>query len=388
MTAASIVVPHQWRTVARSMVAVTGLAIAAGLTWAPARTWPNLLLADVYLLSIALGGAVLLSIHYLSGAGWSVVLRRIAEAMMTVLPVAAVLMLGVALGRRALYPWAQPDAANEWEVSASKAAYLSAPWVFARMALVLGAWVWLVRRLRRTSLEQDREAAPALHQRLVASSAIFAVVFPVTFALGSIDWLMSLDPRWTSTIYAVYVFAGLLVSGLAALTLTAILLRALGPMQRIIQASHLHDLGKLLLTFSTLWAYIWLSQYLLIWYGNLPDEITYYVRRTQGAWMWLFLLNLLMNWVVPFLTLLSREAKRNVRVLTAVCVLLLIGHWLDLYLLIMPDLWSAPVAGPLEALVPLGYAALCALLVARGLAQAPLVPLNDPYLDESLNHET
>jgi hypothetical protein len=363
------------------------VAITAGLAWAPLRTWTNLLLADFYLLSIGVAGAVLMSMHYLAGAGWSVVLRRIAEAMMSSLPFAAVLMLSVFFGREALYPWARSDS-TESTMSAAKALYLSSPLVFARMAVVLGLWVWLVRRLRRTSLQQDRDPAPALHHRLIRSSALFVVVFSVTFAVGSIDWLMSLDPRWTSTIFVLYVFAGLLVSGVAALTLIAIVLRLLGPLDGVVRDAHLHDLGKLLLAFTTLWAYMWLSQYLLIWYSNLPEEVTYYLRRTNEPWMQLFVLNLVVNWVVPFLVLLPRATKRRSPILAAVCVLLLIGHWLDLYLLIMPDAWSAPVAGPLEVIIPLGYLSFAFLLISRALVRAPLVPLNDPYLHESLSHET
>ena len=126
----------------------------------------------------------------------------------------------------------------------------------------------------------------------------------------------------------------------------------------------------------------------MIWYGNLPDEVTYYVRRTDAPWMRLFLLNVILNWLVPFLVLLPRAAKRSPRVLAAVCAVLLVGHWLDLYLLIMPETWSRPMAGPLELIIPLGYAGLFVYLMSRALARAPLVPLHDPYLDESVTHET
>jgi hypothetical protein len=381
------VFPGTWRAAALAVAGLAGLTITAGLAWAPARTWPNLLLADVYLLSLALSGALFISMQFLSGAGWSVVLRRIAEAMMSSLPMAGALMLSVFFGRTTLYPWAQPGGSTG-VLSASKAAYLSTPLVFVRMGVVLAVWMVLVRRLRKTSLQQDHDPAPARHQRLITHSAVFVVVFAVTFALGSVDWLMSLDPHWSSTVFAIYVFAGLLVSGLAALTLFAIVLRALGPLGGVVKRAHLHDLGKLLLAFSTFWAYIWLSQYLLIWYGNLPEEVTYYMRRTDAPWMRLFLLNLFVNWVVPFVVLLPRAAKRSARVLAAVCVVLLVGHWLDLYLVIMPETWSGPMAGPLEAMIPLGYAGLFFYIVARALTQAPLVPRHDPYLEESLRHET
>ena len=384
----TVVLPRLWRRGALALAGIGALTIATGLAWAPARTWPNLLLADVYLLSMALSGALFISMQYLAGAGWSVVLRRIAEAMMSSLPIAAALMLSLFFGRRTLYPWADPGGSIGAAMSPSKAAFLTTPMVFVRMSVVLALWALLARRFRTTSLQQDHDPAPGCHRRLIRLSAIFVVVFAVTFTLGSVDWLMSLDPRWSSTVFAVYVFAGLLVSGLAALTLIAIALRALAPLSGILRPAHLHDLGKLLLAFSSFWAYIWLSQYLLIWYGNLPEEVPYYVRRTDGPWLPVFLLNLFVNWVVPFLVLLPRAAKRSARVLGAVCVLLLLGHWLDLYLLIMPDTWSVPMAGPLEALIPLGYAGLFVYLISGALAQAPIVPARDPYLGESLNHET
>lgn len=382
------------------LIALGLTTVATGLSLWPERTWPNLLLSNVYLLSMALAGAILLSMQYLSGAGWSVVLRRVPEAMMSALPVVAVLMLMVFFGRQTLYPWANPEALAHVPLPADKTLYLSTPFVFVRMALVLALWVSLARAIRRTSLRQDEDPAlhPAAeasaagttalahHQRLVKLSALFAVAFSITFALASVDWLMSLDPHWYSTMFAVYLFAGVLVSGLAALTLIVVVLRAVGPLRDIVGPSHLHDLGKLLFAFSTFWAYIWFSQYILIWYSNLPEEVTHYARRTSDAWAPLFFLNLGLNWVVPFVVLLPRATKRSPRVLAGVCLVLLFGHWLDLYLLIMPAMLDAPALGPLEVVIPLSYSALFFHLTSRALAQAPLVPLHDPYLDESLSH--
>jgi hypothetical protein len=380
--------PRPLRLSALALTGCAALVICAGLTSAPARTWPNLLLANMYLLSLALSGALFIAMHYLSGAGWSVVLRRIAEAMMSALPPAAALMLSIFFGRRMLYPWAQPAASIDAAMPAAKTAFLNTPFVFVRMACILGLWVLLVRGLRAASLRQDQHPGMTWHRRLVARSAVFAVVFAMTFALASVDWLMSLNPRWSSTIFAIYVFAGLLVSGLAALTLVTIALRASGPLTGVVTEAHLHDLGKLLLAFSTFWAYIWLSQYLLIWYGNLPEEVTHYARRTDSSWMRLFLVNLVVNWLVPFVVLLPRATKRRAAVLAPVCVVLLAGHWLDLYLLIMPEVWRRPEAGLLEAIVPLGYAGLFVQVMSRALSRAPLLPLNDPFLSESLNHHT
>jgi hypothetical protein len=375
--------PWPWPQAALGLFALGVLAAAAGIVHSPLRAWSNLLLCEVYILCLALAGALFISIEHLSGAGWSAVLRRVPEAMMSVLPVAAVLVLPLFLGRHVLYPRAGLHVADP-----SKAVFLSTPFVAARTVVALAAWVLLARTLRRASLRQDVVPGLSGHHLMVRYSAIFVVVFAVTLSLAGVDWLMALDPHWASTVFAVYVFAGLLVSGIAALTLIVILLQWSGHLRGIVREAHLHDLGKLLLTFTTFWAYIWLSQYLLIWYGNLPEEVTYYARRTAAPWTAPFVLNLVVNWAVPFLVLLPRAAKRSPRVLGGVCALLLVGHWLDLYLLIMPETMEIPVFGPLELLLPLGYAGLFVYLTARALAEAPLVPLGDPHLEESLQHET
>jgi hypothetical protein len=375
--------PRPWPQASLGLFGLAVLAAVVGIVYSPERAWSNLLLCQVYMLCLALAGALFISIQHVSGASWSAALRRVPEAMMSVLPAAAVLLLPLLLGRHVLYPHAGLHGGG-----AAKAAFLSTPFVAVRTVVVLAAWVLLARALRRASLRQDLVRGLADHHVLVRQSAVFLVVFALTLALASVDWLMALDPHWASTVFAVYVFAGLLVSGTAALTLIVILLRRGGYLRGTVRLAHLHDLGKLLLTFTTFWAYIWLSQYLLIWYGNLPEEVTYYVRRTAAPWTAPFLLNLVVNWAVPFLVLLPRAAKRNARVLGGVSALLLVGHWLDLYLLIMPETVQVPVLGPLEVLLPLGYAGLFVYLTARGLGQAPLVPLGDPRLDESLHYET
>jgi hypothetical protein len=382
-------VSGRWRTLPLVLIGVALLTVIAGLLWSPERTWSTLLLSNLYLLFVCLAGALFISIQFLANSGWWVVLRRVPEAMMAGLPIVAILMLSLFFGRAVLYPWAHASAASPAHGEAAWAsAYLEPAFVFVRMAIVLGVWVLLARAIRKVSLQQDDDPAlaPMHHRRLVTYAALFTVVFAVSFSIGSVDWIMSLEPHWSSTIFAVYVFAGLLVSGLAALTLIVILLRHFGPLEGIVQESHLHDLGKLVFAFSTFWAYIWLSQYLLIWYGNLPEEIPYYAHRTGGPWLRWFLLNPVMNWAVPFLVLLPRASKHNARVLAAVCVLILCGHYLDLYLLIMPETLGVPAIGPLEILVPAGYVSLFIVLTWRALAQAPLVPRHDPYLDESLHH--
>ncbi|HEX6736637.1 MAG TPA: hypothetical protein VF310_00060 [Vicinamibacteria bacterium] len=379
-----MIVLDRWQRAGLLAAGAGLLAVVAGLIFSPGRTWPALLVGNVYLLSLALAGALFIAIHYLAGAGWWVVVRRVAEAMMAGLPVVALLLLALFFGRHALYPWAGAAGGEHAPLAGGKAAWLSTPFVFARMAVVLLAWVLLARALRRASLRQDQDADLGHHRRLVHVSAAFVVVFALSFSLAGVDWLMSLDPHWYSTMYAVYLFAGLLVSGIAVLTVIVLLLRRAGPLAGVVTEEHLHDLGRLVFAFSTFWAYIWLSQYLLIWYGNLPEEVTHYVRRTRGGWSVLFFLNLALNWAVPFLVLMPRAAKRHPRVLGAVCLVVLLGHWLDLYLLVGPERLASPALGPLELLVAAGYTGLFLALTARALGQAPLLPRNDPYLAESL----
>jgi len=361
------------RNAAWILVAVGILTAGIGLASTPQRTWPDLLLNGYYTIAIALGGTVFVALHYLSGAAWSATIRRVPEALMAAMPVAAVLMLVLVFGREWLYPATRvsPRAAES-----AKALYLSAPFFFGRMAVFVIAWTAFARVLRRTSLRQDSDAAPRLRAHLVRASAGFVVVFAVSFSLASFDWLMTLTPDWSSTIFAFYNFAGVLVGGIAAVTMCTVLLLERGYLADAVSDDQLHDLGKLLLAFSTFWAYLWFAQYLLIWYGNLPEETTYYMRRTSQPWITLFLLNLAVNWVVPFLVLLPRATKRSATTLKWVAMLILAGRWLDLYLAVMPEMLPRPDLRAADVLMVGGYAATLFLIVTRALASAPLVPLN------------
>jgi len=373
---------------ALAFAALGAVAVLAGLLWTDGRrVWAALLVDDFFFLSLALAGILFLALQYLSSAGWWTVIRRVPEAMMGFVPVAALLTLPLYFGRQALYPWTRAEVLRHDPTVAAKSAYLNTPFFFARMAAFLALWTLFALLFRRTSLAQDRAAA-GQHRRMVRLSAVFIVTFAVSFSLASFDWLMSLDPRWFSTMFAVYTFAGLLLSGLAAITLTVVVLRRRGALAGLVQESHLHDLGKLLFAFSTFWAYIWVCQYLLIWYSNIPEEVTHYVLRARGSWAPLFYLVPVLSWGVPFLVLMSRSAKRNPRVLQAVAITILVGRWLDLYVLVAPPVLARVGVGLPELLITAGYAGLFFFLTARSLSRAPLLARNDPYLRESLHHHS
>jgi len=348
----------------------------------PGRAFANLLLNNFYFLSLSLGAVFFLAVLYLTEAGWFVAVRRVPEALGTFVPVAGGLMLLVFLGRGHLYAWTRPEAALD-PLLQDKAAYLNPGGFFLRLALAGVLWTFFALYLRRVSLAQDSsDDGLAERRRLKRSSAIFIPVFAVTFSLASFDWLMSLEPHWYSTMYAVYAFAGLFLGAIAAITVGVVLLRERGPLAEIVTDDHLHDLGKMLFAFSTFWAYIWVSQYLLIWYGNLPEEVTHYQLRTQAPWLGLFALNVVLNWGIPFLVLMGRRAKRNPRVLVAVAVIVLAGRWLDLDLLIRPALEPRDLGlGWLELLTFAGYLGLFFLVVQWSLSTASPVPQGDPLLD-------
>jgi NNP family nitrate/nitrite transporter-like MFS transporter len=366
------------------MLGVGVLGFMAGLYMDSTRLWPGFLLNAFYFLTLALGAVVFLSIHHVSNAGWSAALRRVPEAMMGYLPVGAAAMLLLFFGRHSIYEWTGGSLHDASEAMRVKSSFLSTPFFFARMAVMLAIWVLLARLLWRQSRRQDEDGSLEHTMKSKRYSAVFLALFAVTFSLASFDWLMSIEPEFYSTIYAFYCFSGLFLSGIAAITILVIMLRRRGLLTEI-SGEHLHNLGKLIFGFSTFWAYMWLSQYLLIYYANIPEETVYYLKRTSTfGWKAMFVANLLLNWIIPFLLLLSRKAKRSENWLLAASVVVLAGHWVDLYVMIFPGVGGSAMVSLIDIALVAGFASLFLQSFLISLKKVAIIPAYDPYLEESL----
>jgi hypothetical protein len=364
------------------LVGLGGFTLAVGLSTDLPRIWANVLLLNNYWIGVALGSVLLIALLYLTGARWSVPLRRLPEALALGLPIAAVGLLAVLLVEPSLYAWTTHPSPGAEPASPLRAVWLTRPFFLVRALTYLSLWMIFVVFIVRNSRLQDRSGDPDLSRSNRRLSAGFLVVFGITCWLSSSDWLMSLEPEWTSTIFGVYCFAGIFLSALAAVTLLAVLLRR--SLRPFVTGDRLHDLGTLLFGFSSFWAYTWFCQYLLIWYTNHPEETVYFVKRSADPYPTLVLLTLALNWGAPFLLLLGKGAKQRPLILAAAALLVLAGRWVDLFVIIFPsqgELLAAP--GQIEAGLAAGAAGLVGLSVLFALSRAPLVPLNDPLLADS-----
>lgn len=374
-----------------------GEAAAAGhhaTTWVN-RLFANLWLNNVYFTGIAVIGLFFTAVQYVGYAGWSVLVKRILEALTYYLPIGGIIMLVVfLLGKHELFHWTHEGlyvkGGPEYDpIIAGKAAFLNQPFYIIRMVAYFVLWIFFAWWLRKQSVAEDLNGGLTYYDKSIRISAMFLVVFGVTSSLSAWDWVLSIDTHWFSTMFGWYVFASWFISGLAATTLTAIILKQNGYL-KMLNANHLHDLGKFMFAFSIFWTYIWFSQFMLIWYANIPEEAIYFRERLGGYqdhYTWILFFNLVVNFAFPFLVLMTRDAKRQMIMLKLVCVVILFGHWMDFYLMIMPGTMRGDSGfGFIELGTLLTFLGLFLAAFTRGLAGASLVPVNHPFLDESIHH--
>ena len=375
---------------------IVGVGAACYFGWRQGDGWRHFLHAYLttycFLLSLSLGGLFFVALQHATRAGWSVSVRRVAEVVGANQPCLALLFLPilvpVLLGSSALYSWNDSQIVAASEVLRHKAAYLDAEFFAVRAVFYFAVWGWLGRYFLSRSVAQDVSGDPELTRKMERMSAPALLLLALTLTFASFDWLMSLEPAWFSTIFGVYFFSGAAVGFLAAVILLLLFLQAAGRLSASVTIEHYHDLGKMLFGFVVFWGYIAFSQYLLIWYANIPEETTWYLPRQTGVWRSVSLVLLLANLLIPFFGLLSRAAKRNRLVLGFWAVWLLAAHWIDMYYLVMPSLGLARLPlGPIEIglLVGMGSLYLAGLLLTAG--QRSLVPLADPRLEEALTFE-
>ena len=389
MTPSEVVYRPKPRTLAvlRNVAIAGGVLFLVGLVTAPVEAWIGFLIAFNYLVGLGLAGGLFVAILHLSGARWATVLRRIPEAMCGSLKGAAALGVVLVLGIGVLYEWSDADVVEHDELLQMKQPWLNTAAFVIRMAIYFLLWLWVSARILRTTNRYGELDEREYRRRNLRSSALFMVVFAVTFSLATFDWIMSVQPHWFSTIFALRSATGLVSAGVAVVTMIAVMLHDSGPLRGVVTREHFHDLGKLLFSLSVLWVYIWYCQYMLIWYGNVPEETHYYIQRSTTLWKTLTLVSLILNWGAPFLILLLRPAKRSPAVLLRVCLVILIGRAFDLYLMIAPPLLGGrPTLGLWEIGPTVGAICLFFLLTLRGLSRRSLIPAGDPTLTESLRH--
>jgi hypothetical protein len=340
----------------------------------------------VYWTGLSLGCLAVAMVGHLSGGDWAVVIRRVLEAASRVLPVLLVLFIPIALGLPSLYEWARPEAATD-PILKLKQAYLNPGFFYIRQIVYFLIWSALAFSLSRLSRRQDAGADVSLLGRMRVISAPGLVVYCLTVTFASVDWLMSLQPHWFSTIYGFYLIASQGLLAFAFLIVMALFLSRSEPMAAIYQSRHFHDWGKLMFAFVMIWAYFSYSQWLITWAGNLPEEISFFLPRVRGSFGWIALLIVLFHFTVPFALLLSRDLKRNGRLLAVVALGLMFMRWVELFWQVEPAFHERHASFDwLYLAAPLFIGGVWLFFFARTLKTRPLLPIHDPYLPEAIAH--
>lgn len=355
------------------------------------RLWTNLWINNVYFVGIAIIGVFFVALQYVAKAGWSAGLKRVPEAFGYWLPIGGMVMLIIfVIANHDLFHWTHPYLYDPQDtrydaIIAGKKAYLNYPFYVGRMIFYFLSWMFFFHLIRRESLAEDIKGGTLPYKRMVKYSAVFIILFAITSSTAAWDWVMSIDTHWYSTLLGWYVFSSWFITGLAAITLLIVFLKTQGYL-RIINENHLHDLGKFVFAFSIFWTYIWFSQFLLIYYSNIPEETIYFIERLKSdSYLPIFFVNLMLNFAFPFLVLMTRDAKRYPIFLKIVCIVLLFGHWLDFYLMITPGVLAENGSfGLMEVGTILIYLAAFTHILLKKLASAPLIAQQHPLLQESV----
>lgn len=373
------------------LIAIGVISIAVSFATGYEQTWPNLLHGNFFCMAMALGATFFVALQYVAEVGWSVAIRRVPEAMSQWMPYAGVFMIIIFIfGHHHLYQWTHHELYDKKspeydEILDGKSGFLNIPFFVIRMVAYFLIWAFFAMKLRKLSVQLDSNYDESIYKKLVRNSAIFLPLFAVTESLMAWDFLMSIDSHWFSTLYGWYNFAALWISTLTMIALLTIYLKKKNLMDHV-NGSHIQDIGKFMFAFSIFWTYLWFAQFMLIWYANLPEEIVYFKTR-QDHFRILFIANFLINFIIPFLVLMTRDAKRRLTVLMIMGGILIIGHWIDYYMMIMPGtMFDHAQLGWREIGTSLGFLGGFLYVTLNKLSQASLAPATDPLYEESLHH--
>ncbi|HYL64048.1 MAG TPA: hypothetical protein VE077_15645 [Candidatus Methylomirabilis sp.] len=373
------------------IVGIVGLLLSLiALVRSPQEFFHSYLIAFLFILGLSLGSMGLLMLQHLTSGHWGIIIRRPLEAATGTLWLVALLFVPIILGMKYIYSsWLSAPATGEQALSHFQQSYLTTQNFVIRAIIYFAVWLWLAITFVRWSRRQDVDTGDRALRRkfkMLAGPGILLYVFGIGFA--SIDWAMSLSPHWFSTIYGFIFVAGQVISSLCLAIVIVVLLSKTAPMEGLIQRRHLHDLGKLLITFVMLWAYFAFSQLLIIWSGNLPDEISFYRSRLYGGWGAWAVIVLLFHFFVPFFLLLSSNLKRSPKLLPVVAFLLVFMRLVDIFWMTRPDLSTSVWPNWVDVVVPVALIGFWLAFFARNLKTLPLLPLGDPKLEEAIEvHE-
>ena len=361
------------------------LGLIVGFVKNPERLWTSYLVAFFYFASIAAGALFFIAFNHVTKAGWSVSIRRLAESLTSFFPIMLLASILFILGFKYVYPWADPE--QHYRLTGGKALYL-APWFVILRLVIFGAGCLFFKSLIvGNSLKQDQSGDVNLTLKNVKNSIGFIAFFAIFFSIFSVDMLMSLLPSWYSTIYGIYCFSGAIQSTMAVLAIMIVWMKNSKWVSGYINVEHQHDVGKYLKGFTIFWAYIAFSQFMLIWYANIPEETEFYLMRSHSGWLVVSFALLIFRFIVPFLALLPRNAKRNDANLVSVSALVLIMQYIDIYWLVYPNFnEGAPAFGFYEIALFAGFAGVFLMMVMKFMSKHNVVAIKDPRLNEALNH--
>ncbi|MDQ3278298.1 MAG: quinol:cytochrome C oxidoreductase [Bacteroidota bacterium] len=406
-------IPKRYNTLALVLMAIGVLSIlilffthgTSSNQHENARFWASLLLNSVYFLLTVNASLFFICATTLAWGGWQMSFRRVPEAIGACVPVIGVItfliLMALLFGpNHSIYHWADKDAMAHDAALQHKQGFLNKPFFIIWSLITIAGWSWLGKKLRNISTEIDsRPLSVEEGKGYIWKNTVWAAVYAVLFALTVLSsipwfWLMSIDAHWYSTMYSWYTFASTWVSGLALITVFIVYLKNSGYLE-LTSKEHLHDMGKFMFAFSIFWTYLWFSQFMLIWYANIPEETIYFKPRVQGPYRAIFFLNLIINFLAPLLLLMKRASKRNYGTITMISLLIIFGHWLDFYQMVMPTAVSEGETG--NTYVPnmlpdigigLGFVGLILFVTGRALSRHSLLAKNHPFLKESIVHHT